>query len=171
MSQGLVRRHAQPAQPAIDPGCDRGIRRRLFRSTAQPPGADLRLPRIHDISPDIMNINPWSGSATAVSESRDLWPMMTERLKRTRGSGNVFLDVGFSPDEAENLLLRAQLMSRIRDVARGTTQREAAKQFGVTQPRLNDVIRGKIGKFSLDALVNMLAHAGMRVEMKVKKAA
>lgn len=96
---------------------------------------------------------------------------MTEKLKRTRGSGNVFVDVGFSPDEAENLLLRAQLMSRIRDVVRGTTQREAAKQFGVTQPRLNDLVRGKISKFSLDALVNMLAHAGMRVELKVKKAA
>jgi len=96
---------------------------------------------------------------------------MTKRLKRTRGSGNVFVDVGFSPDEAENLLLRAQLMSRIRDVVRGTTQREAAKQFGVSQPRLNDVVRGKISKFSLDALVNMLAHAGMRVELKVKKAA
>lgn len=96
---------------------------------------------------------------------------MTEKLKRTRGSGNVFRDIGFPPEEAENLLLRAQLMSRIRDVARATTQREAAKQFGVSQPRLNDLMRGKIGKFSLDALVNMLAHAGMRVELKVKKAA
>jgi predicted XRE-type DNA-binding protein len=96
---------------------------------------------------------------------------MSEKLKRTRGSGNVFLDVGFAPDEAENLLLRAQLMSRIRDIARGMTQREAAKQFDVSQPRLNDLLRGKIGKFSLDALVNMLRHAGMRVELRVKKAA
>jgi len=96
---------------------------------------------------------------------------MSETLKRTRGSGNVFADVGFAPQEAENLLLRAQLMSRIRDAARVTTQREAAKQFGVSQPRLNDLLRGKISKFSLDALVNMLAHAGMRVELKVKKAA
>ena len=96
---------------------------------------------------------------------------MTERLKRTGGSGNVFLDVGFTPDEAENLLLRAQLMSRIRDVARGMTQREAAKQLDVSQPRLNDLLRGKINKFSLDALVNMLAHAGMRVQLTVKKAA
>lgn len=43
----------------------------------------------------------------------------------------MFADVGFARDEAENLLLRAQLMSRIRDVVRGTTRREAAKQFGV----------------------------------------
>ena len=96
---------------------------------------------------------------------------MTEKLKITRGSGNVFLDIGFSKSEAENLLLRAQLMSRVRDAARGTTQREAAKRFGVTQPRLNDLLRGKINKFSLDALVNMLGHAGLHVELHVKKAA
>ncbi len=96
---------------------------------------------------------------------------MTEKLKITRGSGNVFLDIGFPPSEAANLLLRAQLMSRMRDTARGMTQREAAKRFGVTQPRLNDLLRGKIDKFSLDALVNMLGHAGMKVELTVKKAA
>ena len=96
---------------------------------------------------------------------------MTGRLKVTRGSGNVFADVGFGAEEAENLQLRAQLMSRICDVARGDTQREAAKKFGVSQPRLNDLMRGKIDKFSLDALVNMLAHAGMRIELKVRKAA
>jgi predicted XRE-type DNA-binding protein len=98
---------------------------------------------------------------------------MTERLKIERGSGNVFLDIGFSPEEAQNLQLRSELMSRIeRFVKRnGMTQTEAARALGVTQPRLNDLLRGKIDKFSLDALVNMLGHAGMRVEMKVKKAA
>ena len=96
---------------------------------------------------------------------------MVEKLKTMRGSGNVFFDIGFPPGEAENLLLRAQLMSRVRDAVRGTSRREAAKRFGVTQPRLNDLLRGKFDKFSLDALVNMLGHAGMRVEMKVKKAA
>jgi len=95
---------------------------------------------------------------------------MKARVKIQRGSGNVFSDVGFPPAEAENLLLRAQLMSKIREVARGTTQAEAAKLFGVTQPRLNDVLRGKIEKFSLDALVNMLAKAGMHVELRVKAA-
>ena len=96
---------------------------------------------------------------------------MSAKLKMTRGSGNVFLDVGFSPEEANNLMLRAQLMTRVRDAARGASQREAAKRFGIAQPRLNDVLRGRIDKFSLDALVNMLAHAGMRVELRVKKAA
>ena len=96
---------------------------------------------------------------------------MNAKLKMTRGSGNVFLDAGFPLAEADNMMLRAQLMSRVRDTARGATQREAAKRFGITQPRLNDVMRGRIDKFSLDALVNMLAHAGLRVELRVKKAA
>ena len=92
-------------------------------------------------------------------------------LKMTRGSGNVFADIGFDAEEAENLLLRAQLMSRVSHLAKGCSQREAAKKFGVSQPRLNDLMRGKIENFSLDALVNMLAHAGMRVEFRVRKAA
>ena len=97
--------------------------------------------------------------------------MSAGRLKIERSSGNVFEDLGFSPGEAENLLLRAQLMSKIRSVARGMTQAQAAKRLGVTQPRLNDLLRGKIDKFSLDSLVNMLAAAGMRVELRVKKVA
>lgn len=96
---------------------------------------------------------------------------MTERLKMERGSGNVFLDIGFPPGEAQNLLLRADLMSEVRKLARGMTQQEAARMLGITQPRLNDLLKGKIDKFSLDALVNMLAHAGMRVKLTVRKAA
>ena len=98
---------------------------------------------------------------------------MSEKLKITRGSGNVFLDLGFSPDEAQNLHLRSDLMTRIEQFVKRSrmTQTAAARTLGVTQPRLNDLLRGKIDKFSLDALVNMLGHAGMRIELKVKKAA
>jgi predicted XRE-type DNA-binding protein len=98
---------------------------------------------------------------------------MSEKLKITRGSGNVFLDIGFGKAEAENLKLRSELMMRVEDFYRksGLTQAAAAKRLGLTQPRLNDLLKGKIDKFSLDALVNMLAHAGMRVELRVKKAA
>ena len=98
---------------------------------------------------------------------------MAERVKITRGHGNVFHDLGFSPGEAQNLYLRSQLMTRIEQFVErsGMTQTAAARALGVTQPRLNDLVRGKIDKFSLDALVNMLGHAGMRVELKVKKAA
>ena len=96
---------------------------------------------------------------------------MSGRLKKERGSANVFSDLGFPKAEAENLLLRSQLMSEIRDVAEGLTQAQAAKRLGITQPRLNDLLRGKIDRFSLDALVIILNKAGMHIEMKVRKAA
>lgn len=97
---------------------------------------------------------------------------MTKRLKITRGSGNVFRDLGFSEAEAQNLLLRTDLMIRIEKLVKdsGLTQQEAAKILGVTQPRLNQLLKGKITEFSLDALVNMLASAGLKVELTVKKA-
>ena len=78
-----------------------------------------------------------------------------------QASDNVFLDLGFSADEEQNLLLRSELMSKVRTDARGMTQQKAAKLLGITQPRLNLLLKGKIEKFSLDALVNMLAKAGM----------
>ena len=98
---------------------------------------------------------------------------MVNRVKIVRGSGNVFADLGFSPDEAHNLLLRSDLMTKVEKfVTRSNlTQVQAARALGVTQPRLNDLLKGKIDKFSLDALVNMLARVGMRVELRVKKAA
>ena len=98
---------------------------------------------------------------------------MTEKLKMTRGRGNVFRDLGFPPEEAQNLLLRSDLMTRIERYVKtsGLKQKDAAARLGVTQPRLNDLLKCKIEKFGLDALVNMLGHAGMRVELSVKKAA
>ncbi|OFZ70102.1 MAG: hypothetical protein A2Z01_03750 [Betaproteobacteria bacterium RBG_16_58_11] len=96
---------------------------------------------------------------------------MSKPFKMQQGSDNVFLDLGFSADEAQNLLLRSELMSKVRAIARGMTQQEAANLLGITQPRLNLLLKGKIEKFSLDALVNMLAKAGMRVKLTVRKAA
>jgi len=98
---------------------------------------------------------------------------MSEKLKMVRGSGNVFLDLGFSKVEAENLKLRSGLMTRIADYykASGLTQAAAARSLGLTQPRLNALLRGKIGQFSLDALVNIAGRAGMNVRLVVKKAA
>jgi predicted XRE-type DNA-binding protein len=98
---------------------------------------------------------------------------MTAKLKITHSSGNVFRDIGFSETEAENLKLRSMLMMRVEKFVSesGLTQAEAAKVLGVTQPRLNQLLKGKIQLFSLDALVNMIASAGMRVTMSVKKAA
>jgi predicted XRE-type DNA-binding protein len=89
----------------------------------------------------------------------------------TKGSGNVFLDIGHSPDEAANLYVRATLMARLTKVVndRELTQQAAAKLFGVTQPRVNMLLRGRISEFSVDALVNMLGRAGITVEPRFVK--
>ena len=78
-----------------------------------------------------------------------------------------------TPGEAAHMKARSELMMAISEHIRknGLTQAEAAKLFGVTQPRVSDLVRGKIDLFSIDTLVQMLASAGMRVEMKLKKAA
>jgi predicted XRE-type DNA-binding protein len=75
--------------------------------------------------------------------------------------------------EAAHMKARSELMMAIAENIRknGLTQAEAAKLFGVTQPRVSDLVRGKIDLFSIDTLVEMLAAAGMRVEMTLKKAA
>ena len=96
---------------------------------------------------------------------------MNAPLKITKGSGNVFRDLGFPEGEAQNLLLRTDLMIKIEQLIKksGLIQSEAAKVLGITQLRINDLLKGRIEKFSLDALVNMVARAGMEVKMTVKK--
>jgi predicted XRE-type DNA-binding protein len=91
--------------------------------------------------------------------------------KMERSSGNVFRDLGFSPQEAENLRVRSELMIQLRKVIerRRLTQARAAKLFGVTQPRVSDLVRGRINLFSIDMLVKMLAQAGVQVRLVVKQ--
>ncbi len=74
---------------------------------------------------------------------------------------------------AENLKLRSSLMMKIAEYVEESslTQAEAARRLGTTQPRLNDVIKGRIDKCTVDRLVNMLSQAGFRVDMKVHRAA
>jgi predicted XRE-type DNA-binding protein len=78
-----------------------------------------------------------------------------------------------TPAEAENMKLRAGLMRSLKDYVErsGLNQTEAANLFGVTQPRVSDLMRGKINVFALDALVNMAAAAGLHVEIRVVNAA
>ncbi len=82
-------------------------------------------------------------------------------------SGNVFADLGFSPEEATILAMRAELMARIRETImdKGWTQAEAATQLGVGQSRVSDLVRGKRDKFSLDMLVTLATRAGRHVEL------
>jgi predicted XRE-type DNA-binding protein len=88
----------------------------------------------------------------------------------TRSTGNVFEDLGFAPEEAENLKIRSTLMGSIRTIieCEELTQTRAAELFGVSQPRISDLVRGKIELFSIDALVNMLASGGHHVEVSVR---
>lgn len=91
--------------------------------------------------------------------------------KVQRSSGNVFRDAGFPPEAAENLRLRSELMVQVRRILEGRklTQAAGAQLFGVTQPRISDLVRGRIELFSIDGLVNMLAHAGVHVTLTVKR--
>ena len=91
----------------------------------------------------------------------------------TVSSDNVFHDLGFAEPEAQNLLLRADLVAHIRKVINklGITQAEAAQRASVSQPRMNDLVKGRTHKFTLDALVNVAAQLGYTVKLSVKKAA
>ena len=93
-------------------------------------------------------------------------------IKITKGSGNVFRDLGFSPAEAEHLRVRAELMIAIEKLIgrRKLTQAQAAKLLGVTQPRISDLVRGRLHRFSIDALVEMLARAGVKVHLSTERA-
>jgi predicted XRE-type DNA-binding protein len=90
------------------------------------------------------------------------------RVQVRKSSGNVFVDLGFDQDEAEHLRIRSALMATLREILekRKLTQAEAAELFEVSQPRISDLVRGKIGQFSIDTLVDMLARAGLRVEVR-----
>ena len=97
---------------------------------------------------------------------------MTKKLNIVVGSDNVFRDLGFPEGEAQNLLLRADLVVHIRKVIEklGLTQAEAAKRASITQPRMNDLVKGRTEKFTLDAMVNVAAQLGYIVKLSLKKA-
>jgi predicted XRE-type DNA-binding protein len=77
-----------------------------------------------------------------------------------------------TPGQAANLLARAELMRQIADLVKKKrwTQTEAAKHCGVTQPRINDLLRGRVSRFSLDALVNICTALGCRVRVELEAA-
>ena len=92
------------------------------------------------------------------------------KLKVTPSTGNVFRDLGFRREEAEHLLVRADLMIEVQKIiaSRRLKQREVAKLLRVSQPRVSDLLRGRIDLFSSDALIDMLARLGVRVRLTVK---
>jgi predicted XRE-type DNA-binding protein len=88
-------------------------------------------------------------------------------MRATKGNENVFVDCGFPPAEAENLRIRAKMMMALTGYIqeRKITQSRAARVMGVSQPRISDLMRGKIGRFTIDTLVNMVTAAGRRLHL------
>jgi len=86
---------------------------------------------------------------------------------------DVFDALADTPAEAANMKARADLLSLLVDRIKSwnLTQEAAAARLGITRPRLNDLMRGKLGKFSLDALVNLATAAGLALEIRVTEAA
>jgi predicted XRE-type DNA-binding protein len=87
----------------------------------------------------------------------------------TESSGNVFLDLGFEPHVATVMLLRAELAETLRRwiEREGLTQAAAAEQLAVSQPRVSEIVRGKVDLLSLDYLVGLCARAGIVVELRL----
>ena len=92
------------------------------------------------------------------------------KVKITPSTGNVFRDLGFSRAEAEHLVVRSDLMIRLQKMiaSRRLTQTELAKILRITQPRVSDLLRGRIDLFSTDALIDMLARLGVHVRFVLK---
>lgn len=91
----------------------------------------------------------------------------------TETFASVFDALADTPEQAANLRARSELANALRDLVKqeGWTQVEAARRCGVTQPRMNDLLRGRISRFSLDALVNMAAACGRQVHIALADAA
>lgn len=91
---------------------------------------------------------------------------------KTASYASVWDAITDTPQEAANLRLRSELMDKITALIQknGWTQLEAAKHCSVTQPRIIELLRGRISRFSLDALVNIAAHLGQRVHVELEAA-
>jgi predicted XRE-type DNA-binding protein len=89
--------------------------------------------------------------------------------KVTKSSGNIFLDLGFPPHEAEVMLLRAKLAEALRVwmEREELTQSAVARRLGITQPRVSEIVRGKVELLSLDYLVGLCAKAGIPVGVRL----
>jgi predicted XRE-type DNA-binding protein len=93
---------------------------------------------------------------------------MAKRIQSEKGSGNVFADIGLpNPEEA---LAKAEIARQVNQilVARKLSQAEAGMILGIAQPRVSDLIRGRLGRFSLDKLINFAKRSGNDVEIRIK---
>src|SRR6516165_8476717 len=105
--------------------------------------------------------------------------MTTAKTRPRKASGgpvatyaSVWDAIADTPEQAANLRARAELMRQIADIVResGWTQIEAARRCGITQPRMNDLLRGRVSRFSIDALVNIAGSLGKKVKLQLEAA-
>lgn len=94
-------------------------------------------------------------------------------MTMTRTFANVWDAIEDNPEEAATMTMRSDVMIAIKDEVRSwnTTQANAARRLAITQPRLNDLLNGKINKFSLDTLLTLATRAGLKVKIEVRSAA
>lgn len=95
--------------------------------------------------------------------------MQRDDTSRTPSCGNVFIDLGFDPAEARVMAMRVELMLRIQQhlAAKDWTQAEAAKQMGITQPRVSKLKKGAWEDFSIDMLLTLAARLGLNAELRI----
>ena len=93
-------------------------------------------------------------------------------MSKSETFASVWDALADTPEQAANLRARAELMQKIAEIVQesGWTQAEAATRCGVTQPRMNDLLRGRVSRFSLDALVNIATAIGRRVHVELEAA-
>lgn len=98
--------------------------------------------------------------------------MKRKQSTKMQSFSSVWDALADTPEEAANLRARADLMRSLADfiIARGWTQKQAAARCHLTQPRINDLLRGRISRFSLDALVNIASTLGLRIHVELKAA-
>jgi len=102
--------------------------------------------------------------------------MATSKAKSAEKSSNTYASVwdaiADTPEQAANLRARSELMQQIAEIVKdsGWTQAEAASRCGITQPRINDLLRGRVSRFSIDALVNIATALGLTVHFELQAA-
>ena len=98
--------------------------------------------------------------------------IIADMKKKVERYASVWDAIADTPEKAANLRVRAELMHTIEEIVKENawTQTEAAERCGVTQPRMNDLLRGRVSRFSLDALVNMATKLGRRVRVDLDAA-
>jgi predicted XRE-type DNA-binding protein len=94
-------------------------------------------------------------------------------MRKSKIFTNVWDALENSSAEAAAMTTRSNVMAAVTDAVRGwnTTQADAARRLGITQPRLNDLLRGKINKFSLDTLLVLATRAGLKIKIEIRAAA